>query len=280
MGRALSLYLLRTSADGTAASPYRYRVLTPLVMFFVSDSIILYAVVELSIIVLFLLTISALARVYNGQPALWVAIAALMNVLAGIGGMTYSTSRYLEAILVCISLILIRTQPHFSWRTVGIYTVMVTLASLNRTTGYMLVAIWFGFLWWMSGRRSGYLRRWAIRTSVIHMLVWAVVTGGLVLVLGNAPNWETIQSVADWNRREWLSILLLNAPILWLVFVALMTEWRRLLVVSLLVYLPPVLLLGRWTEVGLWLPMLPLLLLALEPVASKHHATSADYTRQ
>lgn len=264
-GEPLSLYLLRTSADGTAASPYRYRVLTPIVMFAVGSNMTAYAAVELIVVGAFLISIYALARILGLHPILWVAIAVLLNVLAAEGSMTYSTSRYLEAILVAAAVGLLYTRTFWSKNALFFYGVLIALASLNRTTGYLLAVLWVAYQWMTTARRSGPTGRWIIRTTVAYMLIWAIVVGGLVVVLGRAPNWETVQSVADWNRSEWVLVLTLNAPVLIFVASALITKWRGLVTIILILYLPPILLLGRWSEVGLWLPILPIVALAYTP---------------
>jgi hypothetical protein len=261
---------------GIALSPYRYRVLVPvladIVMRVLSVGLpgnwpYLLAYTGYAAAAIFLLL--AVLYIYASQ---WASPElALIGVLFVAGTMPIALKDHvfqpwslLEAFLFTFGLLAIYRKQYL------LLAVIVALASLNRETG---IFIPLAFLF--ANLDVGELARGRARPGrqVIllfagYVLIWAIVFLALRLMLGSADSVNSLQEILGANLQlgdlaravfNWAAFL----GVFW-VFAVLgfgsAAAFHRRLALLIPFYLAVVLIFGSWKEVRLLMPLYPLLL--------------------
>lgn len=243
--------------NGSAGSPYRYRVLSAgmaeLVARFIpvapmaANAAAYTALHIIALPIMLVMLYQWLKRFVSDDRALVGSL--IMAVLLPLGFQNYGLSLYtpLEIIFFLAGLL---TAP----RNRVVYGVLVALATINRETGFILVMAYF------------VLSNWNWRTTAVYGLIWLGVFVGLRAILGDAP---PVGTPADWwanNTGYWLPTAILNnlfiAPIWIVALVNLRTAPRSLrwLMLICLVYVPLIAVFGQWHEIRLQFVLFPVLL--------------------
>lgn len=255
--------LHRATVDHTAISPYRYRVLSALLVEpFTGDHSdraigIAYSVAHVIALPVMLLALYGWLRCWLTELAalsgMLVVSVFLPMMLRAWGISLYSA---LEVIFLCAGLVLLWRQPR-GW--VAAFAVIVAVSTLNRETALLLPLAYMTTQW----RGAHYGRR-----AVLFVAAWGVVFVGLRLAFGSAPDEVTIAAAwanntsGGWWTQEALMKYVFFLPLA--VFYACQfrrqpTFLRRLAPVAA-VYLALYLAFGFWHEVRLLLPLLVIIL--------------------
>jgi hypothetical protein len=262
--------------SATAVSPYRYRVLAPLVSEGMTQAFSLviphnwafylaYGILDFTAIFVFLTMLYLYLREwFTWEQALLGILFTGATMPMALRDHYFQPWSLLEAGFFAASLFAIRKN----WKCVLL--ILITLASLTRETAIFIP------LTFLLGKlnlftRSGGKRR-IDQESLLwfgtYLLTWLVITGGLRFLLGPAPALHTVSELLAKNTkpiniaRTLINWALLLGPF-WL-FAAL--GWRKapefLKRVSLIipVYVVTIAVWGVWYEVRLLLPLYPILI--------------------
>jgi len=245
--------------DHTAGAPYRYRVLAPYAMNLVSTPSNQSAWFSVSLVI----HLASFSVIYMGLYAWlrrWGSDASaigglfLMALMVAFSFHQYplSPNSIIELALMCATLVL--------WKRFWIIAVMVILASFNRETGVLLVAI-YGLLHMADFRKRGFY---------IQLLslagLWVVITVGLHITLGAAPHILGLAGTFQRNIDNLPQALIINLILLPLWILAAMSYRRSPLMLKgfgllAAAYLVSAFVGGLWGEIGrLSLPAIPLIL--------------------
>lgn len=256
----------------TADSPYRYRLLSALIVQpFVGDGSDKgiaggYGLAHLFALPAMLIALFAWLRTWGSDNAALVGtlvLALLLPMMLETWGISLYSA--LEVILLCAALVVLKQRPR---RFTLVFAALTLTASLNRETGLLLP---LAFLAWDAPhwRTAGYWRR-----GLLFVLCWLVPYAGLRLWLGAAPDVITVaQTWVNNTGGGWVTqeAMFKNAFLLPLYALTLYGLHRapkpllRLMPVAL-VYLALMLAFGQWNEVRL---QAPLLVFALPVVVRK-----------
>ncbi len=256
----------------TAEAPYQYRILAPYLMSLVASpsnhgawfSTILI-VHLLSFAFIFPSLYTWLQRWGSDRSATYgMFLIALLLAFSFFHQYPLSPTSVIELTLICATLVV--------WKRYWIIVVMVILASLNRETGVLLVAI-YALLTAADYRQRSYY----IRVLPLGGL-WAIIMAVLHITLGSAPHVLGLVGTIQGNIEDLQAGLIVNALLLpfW---IAAVIGYRRSpgmlkhLGWLALAYLFTALVGGLWAEMGrLSLPIVPLLLpmvVAEKPIQDK-----------
>lgn len=269
--------------DGSAESPYRYRVLVP----FVAEGLIrflqgplglpgwraflyAYGLVDAGLITLLIASLFAYLRRWFS----WGLSMAGVLGLAAVFPLTlfeqyFQPWSYLEAALLLLTLVAAQSRRKALWGAV-----CVLLASLNRESG-IFAALAFFFVTFDFGRLFTGLRQRALKIDWKGLLtagglglIWLAVFWGLRAWWGSTPQIHSLAYLWQYNTQPHA---LLKAGIHWLAFIGSVTflafcglraapgVFRRLIWL-LPFYLFTILAWGIWSEVRLLLPVFVILL--------------------
>ena len=264
----------RAVMAGTANSPYRYRVLQAYVADWLTppgaNVMIGYTFAHFLAFPALMLALYAWFRRWLVTATALVGVlivAALVPVLLQVWGNSLGTP--LEAIMLCIGLILLDKQPR-SWKPA--FALLVLIASFNRETA-ILLPLAYATTQFTRKRELDY---WL--WGGVFGAAWLAVFAGLRLTLGAAPDDVPIATAwalntgGGWHTQEAVFKNLFFIPV-WVLYLKQIKGaplfLKRLTPVAL-VYLVLFLVFGYWNEVRLHLPLLvlvlPVALRALFPV--------------
>ncbi|MEP6986607.1 MAG: hypothetical protein ABI970_13460 [Chloroflexota bacterium] len=255
----------------SAEAPYQYRVLAPYVMSLVATPANQSAWFSAAL----LLHLVSFAVIYTGLYA-WLrrwgsessAMSGLflMALLLAFSFHQYplSPNSIIELALICATLVM--------WKRFWLVVVMVILASLNRETGVLLVAI-YALLNIADYRSRGFY----IRVLVLGW-IWAGITAALHLTLGAVPHVLGLMGTLQSNIENLSQALIINLILLSLWIMAIIGYRRSPIILKrlgwlALAYLFTALVGGLWAEMArLSLPAIPLILpflVAEKPIQDK-----------
>lgn len=255
----------RAVVDGSALSPYRYRVLSPVFVYLLggnprTDLAISTAYVIAHCIAFplaFFAYYKALTRWVSSLHALFGIVLLLMYLPVMMR--VYGTSLYLPIELGLFSLALAWMRPGWG------YAVLVIIATLNRETGILLVLAFTAvhFPNW----RDHKLQRW----TIIYAALWVSIYFGLRLWRGVAADEVSIAAAFSENTNSWHTIFAATnhfffVPLYVAVFISwryLSAEIRRLFLGVVTPYLLLFATFGFLNEVRLLMPIMPFLTVAV-----------------
>jgi len=243
--------------DGTALAPYRWRVLSAWLAeaFVLIDNPVAvqfaYAIAHVFVFPLAMLMTYRWLRMV--APAVFAFAACLLLAwLMTLGMKPYGISLYsaVELVLVGWGLSLL---PNDHWRARLTLAGIVLLGALNRETTALVLVAAYG-AWLLPRWRERRVQAW----GVLYAALFVGVYGALRLALGDAPLVNSLDHLWTYNTDglRLSDALVRNALIapIWLLGIA---GWRvaspelRRLALVLLVYLPPMILFGIWSETRL-----------------------------
>lgn len=249
---------------GEAGSPYRYRILSPLLAealtpFIPSAPIVAnasaYTLLHAIMFPLMFAAVYRWLRVWLSPDRALIGVL-VFAVLLPLGMYVYFLSAYsvLEVILFSVGLLML-IRPRVNPVAFG---VLVVLATLNRETAFVLPVALFAVT-----------RNWRMALGIGAL--WGITYAALRLVFGSAEHIVTLPYLWQQNTGEYLAYALLHNAFMLPMWIGAALNYRRahpvlqrLLIVAA-VYMPFALVWGQWYEVRLQWLMLPLLLpLALE----------------
>ncbi len=186
----------------TALAPFRYRVLAPTLMSLVAQPeqhgawFTAGAVVHILAFVIIFTTLylRLSAEVGKAKTVLGLCIMALMLMFAFNRYFLTPTSIIEVALL---SLLLV------TWRNRWLALALIVLASFNRETGLLLVAVYAVLL-----GKSG------IKRSLALLFLWAIITAGLHLALGSAAHVQGFMGTLQINLNHLVHGLFINLVML------------------------------------------------------------------
>ncbi|MBK8025434.1 MAG: hypothetical protein IPK19_29580 [Chloroflexi bacterium] len=258
----------REVIEGTAPSPYRYRILSPILVEAMARTIpqdpaignaVAYTLAHALVLpIMFVLVYRWLKTQAEDQSALFGTL--LLAPYLFVGYQNYGTSLYtmVEIALFCgVLWWMKRSEPPFI-----IFVALVILATLNRETGFLLVAAYAALKFPESAsRRKPYLVR-----LVVAGLAWLVTYGLLRVILGDAVHPWTPDQLMEGNLGYWLVHALLHNGLLLPVFVGGLlglksaTREQKLLLLAMLPYVVLMILFSIWHEVRLWFVLFPVIM--------------------
>ncbi len=264
--------------SNTAQSPYRYRVLAPALMSIGASPTNHWAWFSAGLTIHILCFVIIYASLYTWlrsqvgdvKSYIGLCIMALMMIFAFHRYYLTPTSM-IEVALLCLMLVTLQRW----WLVVG----LIILASFNRETGLLLIAVYSVYRTPLELRRAGVL-----------VVIWAVITAALHLTLGAAPHVLGLVGTLQANMArigQGIFINLLILP-LWIMAVkgyrkSSSTQYKRLAWVAL-IYMVAVAVGGMLDEVGrMALPavvlVLPLVLENAPMFVPQPRQVSADSTQ-
>jgi len=268
--------LHRAILEGTADSPYRYRVLAPLLAEAVRRLLLIflsapeafkyaYLITDFSALALGLLAVERLLRQwFDDAPALAGALALAALLPITLRDHQFQPWSVWEPAIYALALLLIGGERR-AW-----LAVLVAAAALNRETAAfaVLLAGLCAADWWAVLRRRAPVPWRALGWTALYAAVWAAIFFGLRALRGGAPHVESLGEIWAFNTQpEHLQRALVNLPLFAGGFWALALIGarhappvpRRALWV-----IPPFLVLaavyGVWFEVRMLLPLYPILI--------------------
>ena len=191
----------------TAEAPYQYRVLAPYTMSLVASPSNQNAWFTTALIIHIVSFAVIYAGLYTwvqrwGSDAAAMTGLVLMALLLAFSFHQYplSPNSIIELALICLTLVL--------WKRFWIMVVMIILASLNRETGVLLVAI-YALLTVADYRQRGYY---------VHVLVlaglWAGITAALHFTLGASPHVLGLMGTLQRNIDNLPQAIIINCILL------------------------------------------------------------------
>jgi hypothetical protein len=256
----------------TAEAPYQYRILAPYVMSLVASpanygawfgmvlliNLVCFAVIYPSVY-------TWLCRWGSDKTAVGgVFLMTLLLIFSFVHQYPLSPNSNIELALICATLI--------QWKRYWLVVIMVIVASLNRETGVLLVAI-YALLTVTNLRQPTPL----VRVAILGAL-WAGITATLHITLGAAPHILGFMGTLQANFSDLVSGLIINALLLPLWTLAFIGYLKSPLLLKrfgwlALAYLFSALVGGLWGEMArLSLPAIPLILpfvVAEKPIHDK-----------
>jgi hypothetical protein len=264
---------------GTAASPYRYRVLVPFIgevlrlgfatILSPSKSFLLaYAIFDLLAIVFLLLIFFAYLQLWFSREQAFIGTLFMAGMMTLVfKDHIFQPWSFLEVGLFTASLYLMVTKKPL------LLGIVVAVASLNRETGvfipltYLITSLDFKSIF-----KNGIpaLRKQArtIWLSLAFFSIWLVIYLGLRWLLGSAPQVNSVEALYSQNTS---SKNLLYALLNWILFFGAFwifpilgykhaPEFLRRVLIIVPFYLLSVLVWGVWYEVRLLMPLYPVLI--------------------
>ena len=261
--------------EGTAPSPYRYRILVP----FIAEPFIRYSPTSnykeafvltyeiydlLAIFFLLAALFIWLKNWFTREQALTGVLFVAATMPIALKNHYFQPWSLLEAALLTTALLAIYRKRHW------LLAFIVLLASLNRETGvfiplaFLLASVDLGRLLRLKNKID-----WKpIMLFAGYLLLWAAVFFGNRYFRGTAPPIETVEGL--WARnttRDWLYLTFVNGSLFlggfW-VFAVFGFRYAPAFIrrVALIIpaYLVTVMLWGVWYEVRLLMPLYPVLL--------------------
>ncbi|MBI1277793.1 MAG: hypothetical protein GC179_06660 [Anaerolineaceae bacterium] len=192
----------RQILNHTALAPFRYRVLAPTLMSLIAQPeqhglwfsagtgvhILAFAIIFVT------LYLRLSAEVGKARTLLGLCVMSVMLMFAFNRYFLTPTSIIEVALL---SLVLV------TWRNRWLALTIIILASFNRETGLLLVAVYAAL-----GGKAG------LKFSLALLIVWAVITAGLHLALGSAAHVQGFMGTLQINLNHLAHGLLINAVML------------------------------------------------------------------
>jgi hypothetical protein len=272
---ALRQVLHQQIIEGTALSPYRYRILVPFVgealrralaTAFTADVAFLlaYAVCDLAAVGLVLVALLVwLRQWFSADRALVGVLFAAATMPIALQDHYYQPWSLPEAALLAASLIAIRQSLY--WVLFG----LVALASLNRET-----AVFIPLAFLATSVETGNLpERTRSNLKVIFLFaglvfVWLAIVGSLRYLRGSAP---PVQTIAGLLKANLAGENLARAALNWCLFLGAFwvfailgfrsaPPFLRRLALIIPVYIVTIALWGVWYEVRLLMPLYPVLI--------------------
>jgi hypothetical protein len=267
----------RSILDGTAPSPYNYRVLVPaateLLARIISSTgapfryawISAYVIYDFICISLFLLTLYVfLVQWHPARSSLLGTIFCAAVLPVALRDHYYQPWSLLEAYLFCLAM-LAAFRRRFT-----VMVVVTALASLNRVTGIFIPAIYL--LGTLDPHRDGGYRSRSTYGVIARFAVLAVLSISIIaalrLVKGETGHISSLPSILRLNvSAEYLLRMMINVPLFagaWWILAALGARladpFTRRMLIFVPLYMAPVLLFGIWKEVRLLMPFYPILI--------------------
>lgn len=256
----------------TAQAPYQYRILLPYLTSIVASptnhgawftaALIIHM---LSFAVIYPTLYTWLRRWGSDTTALrGVFLMVLILSFAFFHQYPMSPNSPVELALICLTLV--------SSQRYGLVVVMVIIASLNRETGVMLVAI-YALLTLPDYRQQGYYLRVGLLGAI-----WIIITTGLHLTLGAAPHVLGLEGTLRYNLEDIQAGLIVNVVLLPLWILAVIGYRNAPMILKrfgwlAIAYLFTAVVGGLWAEMArLSLPVIPLILpfvVAEKPIQDK-----------
>lgn len=242
----------------TADSPYRYRILAPLLVqplvFQPTDMGVILAYAAFHLIAFSLLYIGLFKwlRKWMHENRAMIGVLALAAVFP----LVFRHYRLSAWATLEVDLLLGALLFADSFPAVVLLTI---LASLNRETGLLIVGAYAA-----CSIGQWHSRRYWMRVGVLAGL-WAVITAGLHIALGSAPQILSLQETFQTNTAALPDAIISNLMLAPLWFLAARNyrqspaQFKALVWVGI-AYLIAVLIGGLWHEIRLLLPLFPLLL--------------------
>jgi len=199
----------------TALAPFRYRVLAPALMSLVAwpdqhgawFSAGLVVHVLAFVIIYTTLYMRLRSEVGKAKALIGLCVMAVMLMFAFNRYFLTPTS-IIEVALLCLLLV--------TWRMSWTVPVLVTLASFNRETGLLLVAVYAV----LAGKAG-------IKRGLLLLALWAVITAGLHVGLGAAPHVQGFEGTLKINLTHLGHGLLINLVMLPLWILAYISYRKR-----------------------------------------------------
>jgi hypothetical protein len=186
----------------TALAPFRYRVLAPVLMSLVAKPDQHGAWFSAGLVVHVLAFVTIYAALYVRLRSEVGKAKALIGLCVMAVMLMFAFNRYfltptsiIEVALLCLLLV--------TWRKSWVALALVTLASFNRETGLLLVAVY-----------AVLVGKAGIKRSLSLLVVWAVITAGLHLALGAAPHVQGFEGTLKINITHLGHGLLINLVML------------------------------------------------------------------
>lgn len=259
VARNLAIPLAREHAlivEGTATSPYRYRILSAglveaLRVVIPGDPVVSVSIAYttgyvIAFVLMFVFLYRWFARWMTADRAAvgMLIIAALMPL----GLLNWGVSLYtpIEIAFVALAGLLAIRKPTPILRVT--YGLLVITATMNRETGGLLALLYVLAHW--RNRRE-----WT--AGAVYVVLYGAVYGGLRVILGHAPNPFTVDTVWAANTGYWFSTAIRNTLFMLPIWVVALMRWKRAnpclrrLALVLLVYMPMVVLFAQWHEIRL-----------------------------
>ena len=249
----------QTVFDKTAQAPYRYRVLSPVLMRLAGSSSNPAAWFSASLMIHVLAVVLIFTTTYKWLRVYLNEILSVIGVCIVAFVLEFAFHRYGLAASTIIEVALLGLLL-VTWKNFGVAVILVVLASLNRETGVLLVAVY-------AVLSAG---RW--RNAAFLLLLWAVITAGLHVALGPAPHVLGVVGTLDENLDELPQAIMVNIFMLplWIMtalgYKTAPSTLRQLVWVSV-IYMLAAFGWGLWVEVGRM--SLPAVILVL-PMMLRH----------
>jgi len=269
--------LHREIMAGTAEAPYRYRVLVPYVteglirlltpyMGYAKAFVASYLVYDCAALIFLFVALFAYFRVwFTSDLSLAGVFFVAATIWVAFRDQFFQPWSLLEPAFFALALWCVRMRRE------ALLTAVIALAVFTRETAVFIV---FAYLltatdssgaqadkWWPPSRRI-------IIRFLLYLLLWALISGGLRLVLGEAPLSAPIAEALEHNLK---TSSLLYAARSWALFMGFFWTWpalglkhappfvrRSAWVIPL--YIPAVLTFGIWCEVRLLMFLYPVLI--------------------
>lgn len=243
--------------DGTAFSPYRYRILAPLLIGFLPAMSVNLAYVAAHFLVfpLMFLFLDKWLRQFQSQNVAFIGSLILMAYMPMmLEDWWLSLYNALEVIFLCAGLALLVHRPR-GWQP--FFAALTIISTLNRETAILLPLAALAMMW---GERG------AFRQFGLFLVCWLTTFVALRLLLGGAPEYVSITQLWALNTSGgWQTTLAVVKQAffmpIWILCIRHLRHAPMPLQRLALVGLPYVLLLlifARWGEVRLLLPLLVL----------------------
>jgi len=245
-------HIIQPVLHGTADSPYRYRILTPLILSALERGIgytSAYMVFHGGVVMGLFAALYTWLRHWASSSRALVGCLIVAAAFPMMAHAPYTAWTSLEALLLAVGLILIiHTQGAWSWRLAG----LIALATLNRETALLIPA--------------AHVAIYRNRVGGLYCVLWAGLVMGLHIGLGTAPDTLTLAEVWTRNTHTFrFTRALETVPILCLIPVMAALRWHdtppalHALAGVALLHLGAVAVGSQWYEVRLWMPAIILL---------------------
>jgi hypothetical protein len=262
--------------EGTAESPYRYRVLAPfsadiltntLSPFLVQSKafLISYALIDIVSISALLLALFLFLKIWFPiEYSLIGALFAASTMVIAFRDHYFQPWSLLEAAIFSFALLFIFNKKYL------ILGLTILIATLNRETALFIPFIFlftnFDFL--NSSKGKPRIRKETILLFIAFFSIWAVTYTGIRLLIGSTGHMYTVKEL--WIRNTYLSNLIrsfltngLFLGFFW-IFAGLgfkaAPKFIKQATLIIPFYLTPIIIFGNWYEVRLLMPLYPILI--------------------